>query len=211
MPQGTHLPRPHVTAVMRRSASLLVLVLTAASLPGFAVALPGGRPTSAATITVRPAKFTHLPSGWTRPDSRSGILSRHRPASTYSDALSWRYRASQYGWASEMPRNGIAVSIILFRGSGNDPFLNLCRFTPHLSGFPRIRRLPLRLPKNPGGSLEGAPNVPEYRVFGRIDESYNVDLRVDVKSLHPSQALLRRAQNVVNRVRFPTWPRLKRC
>jgi hypothetical protein len=196
---------------MSRSASLLVLVLPAASLPGFAVALPKGQPTSATAIIVRPAKFNHLPPGWTALDSHSGTLSRHRPASTYRDALSWRYRPTQHGWASQIPWNGIAVSIILFRGSGNEPFLNLCRFTPHLSGFPRIRRLPLRLPRNPGGSLEGAPNVSEYRVFGRMDESYNVDLRVDVNSPHPSRALLRRAQSVVSHVRFPTWPRLKRC
>jgi hypothetical protein len=196
---------------MRRSAPLLVLALAAASLAGFAFALPGGRPASGNTIIVQPAKLTHLPLGWTTPDSRYARLSRHGGASTYSDALNWRYKPSQYGWASQIPRDGIAVSIILFRGSGNDPFLNLCRYTPHLSGFPKIRRLPLRLPKITGGSLEGAPKVLEYRVFGRMGESYNVDLRVDVNSLHPGTAMLRRAQSVVSQIRFPTWPRLKHC
>jgi hypothetical protein len=54
--------------------------------------------------------------------------------------------------------------------------------------------------------LEGAPKVLEYRVFGRIDESYDVDLRVDVNSLHPSAAMLHTAQAVVSNIHFPIWP-----
>ena len=46
----------------------------------------------------------------------------------------------------------------------------------------------------------------EYRVFGRIGESYAVDLRVDVKNLHPSAAMLHTAQAVVSNIHFPIWP-----
>jgi hypothetical protein len=166
---------------------------------------------SANRIIVQPVKFTQLPRGWKTFDSRFATLSRHRPTSTYADALSWAYKPNPYGWASQMPRGGVAVSVILARGSGNEPFLNLCRYTPHLSGFPKIRRLPLRLPRITGDRLEGAPNVVEYRVFGRMDESYNVDLRVDVNALHPSRTLRRRAPFVVNHIHFPPWPRVKRC
>jgi hypothetical protein len=53
--------------------------------------------------------------------------------------------------------------------------------------------------------------VLEYRVFGRLDESYNVDLRVDINSIHPTPTMMRTAQTVVSGIRFPRWPRLKRC
>jgi len=44
-----------------------------------------------------------------------------------------------------------------------------------------------------------------------MDDSYNVDLRVDVNSVHPTVAMLRTAQAVVSGIRFPRWPRLKSC
>ena len=78
-------------------------------------------------------------------------------------------------------------------------------------GSLEIRRLPLRLPGTTSHRLEGDSRVLEFHVAGRMDESYNVDLRVDVNRLHLGAAMLRRAQAVVSGLRFPRWPKLKRC
>jgi hypothetical protein len=89
--------------------------------------------------------------------------------------------------------------------------INLCLHTPHLADAPPIRRLPLRLSRTTGSRLEGAPDVPEYRVFGRMGEMYNVDLRVDINDPHPTRSMLRAAQQVVSGLRFPVWPRRRTC
>jgi len=159
---------------------------------------------------VQPARFARLPSGWRAFDNDFGLLTP-RGADVSSYALSWAYEPGSHGWANAMPRKGIAVSVILIRRASSGVRVNLCRSAPHLGGFPKIRRLPLRLPRTPAGRLEGAPNVLEYRIFGRMDESYNVDLRVDVNDLHPGAAMLRTAQRVVAGIRFPVWPRRARC
>ena len=157
---------------------------------------------------MHPAKFALVPRGWRAFDDDFGLLTRHG-ASVESHALSWRYRPDSFGWANAMPRGAMAVTVILVRRS-NDPHANLCRGADGLP-FAPIRRLPLRLPKAPNGWLEGSKDVVEYRVFGRIDRSYSVDLRLAVRTIHPTAAMLRRGQAVVSGIRFPRWPRPKRC
>ena len=158
-------------------------------------------------IVVHAATFANRPHGWHFSDRDFDVLTR-RGADVASNAFS--FRPYRYGWALRIPRNGIAVTVHLIRRSAN-PRANLCARVPRWSDSPPIRRLPLRLPPTTTDRLEGAPDVVEYRVFARLDESYNVDLRVDVKRLHPTRAMLRRAQAVVSGVRFPRWPRPKRC
>jgi hypothetical protein len=152
---------------------------------------------------VHGAKFRDLPAGWRAFDAGHTYLTR-RGASINTYALSWPYRPRPNGWAPAMPQNAIGVSVILIRRSIG-PAVDLCRRTPHDRGFP-ARRLPLRLPRTTTHRLEGEPNVLEYRISGRIDESYEVDLRVEVNSLHPSSSMLRSAQRVVSNIRFPVWP-----
>ena len=158
-------------------------------------------------IVVHAATFTHRPSGWRFSDRDFDVLTR-RGADVESVAFS--FRPYRFGWALRMPRNGVAVTVHLIRRSA-DPRANLCRSVPHWPDSPPIRRLPLRLPRTTTDRLEGAPRVVEYRVFGRLDDSYNVDLRVDVNRLRPTRAMLRRAQAVVAGIRFPHWPRPSRC
>ncbi len=162
------------------------------------------------SLFVQPAKFRRLPHGWRAFQNVAGLLTRGG-ADVNSYALSWAYKPNPYGWANQMPGDGIAVNIILSRRSPGSSRTNLCWNTPHLAGFAKIRHLPLRLPRMTSARQEGQPNIPEYRVFGRIDESYNVDLRVDINNPRPTAAMLRRAQSVVSHIRFPTWPRLRRC
>ena len=158
-------------------------------------------------IVVHAARFAYRPAGWHFSDEDFGVLTR-RGADVESAAFSFRPYA--LGWALRIPPNGIAVTVHLIRRSA-DQRANLCGSVPHWPDSPAIRRLPLHLPKTTSDRLEGTPRVLEYRVFGRMDESYNVDLRVDVNRLRPTAAMLRRAQAVVNGIRFPRWPRPKRC
>lgn len=173
----------------------LVLVIAATVTAGAAA---GSKP-----LVVEGAKFSELPPGWRAFDSDFTYLTRHG-ASINTYALSWPYKPSPTGWAPAMPRNAIAVSVILIRRS-LDPSVDLCRRTQHEHGFP-ARRLPLRLPRTTSDRLEGAPRVPEYRVFARIDERYDVDLRVEINNPHPTAAMLHTAQAVVSNIRFPAWP-----
>ncbi len=195
----------------QRSSSLsLVVLFVAAIAVGAASQAPAGVGGSAKPIVVGAARFTHLPRGWRTFDRDFGLLTR-RGADVHSYALSWPYKPGPFGWANSMPPRAIAVNIILIRRNPGRSTANLCAATPHLLGFPRIRRLPLRLPRTTSDRQEGQPRVLEYRVFGRLDESYNVDLRVDINSIHPTPTMMRTAQTVVSGIRFPRWPRLKRC
>jgi hypothetical protein len=186
---------------------ILLPVLAIVACIGGSAALAG----SHGTPTILPsAKFARLPGGWRAFDREFGLLTR-RGGDVESYALSWPYRRNSFGWANSMPRNAIAIEVLLLRTSADGSRINLCLHTPHLGGFPPIRRLPLRLPRTTGDRLEGAPNVPEYRVFGRIDDMYNVDLRVDVNNPRPTPAMLRTAQKVVAAIAFPDWPRRRHC
>ena len=158
-------------------------------------------------IVVHAARFAYRPAGWRFSDRDFGILTR-RGADVGSAAFS--FKPYPLGWALRIPPNGIAVTVHLIRRSA-DQHANLCGSVPHWPDSPPIRRLPLRLPRTTSDWLEGDDRVLEYRVSGRMDESYMVDLRVDVKRLRPTPAMLRRAQAIVNGIRFPSWPRLRRC
>jgi hypothetical protein len=184
-------------------------VIRATSLLAVVAALIGCSGQAQSDAVAQPAKFTRVPPGWRTFQSDFGVLGP-QGVSVESYALSWRYDPGPSGWANRMPRDATAITVLLLR---RPPSVrtNLCKNAPHLGAYGPILRLPLVLPKTTSDRLEGAPDVLEYRVFGRMDESYNVDLRVDVRSLRPTREQLRRAQDVVNHIRFPRWPRLERC
>jgi hypothetical protein len=191
---------PNVIEVPMRRCSLclaVVAVLTGA-LSASAKSDVQRRP-----VVVKSAKFGRLPHGWTAFQDDFGFLTR-RGASVGSNALSWPYVPNSFGWATQMPNGGIAVNVLLLRRSPGRTRINLCRYAPHLRDSPKIRRLPLQLPKVTADRLERTPNVREYRIFARMDESYNVDLRIDINSANPTRMMLRTAQSVVNQIRFPT-------
>jgi len=161
-------------------------------------------------IAVHPATFTYVPVGWKTFDRDFALLNR-RGADLESYALSWAYKPNPLGWANRMPPNAIAVHVLLIRRSPTNPAANLCANTPHLPNSPPIRQFPLVLPKTTAATQEGEPNIPEYRVFGRFDNFYNIDLRVDINRLHPTPAMLQLAQRVVSGMRFPRWPLVPDC
>src|SRR3954447_15939458 len=173
-------------------------------------ALPSAAGVAVARIVVHPAKFTYVPRGW-RAFDRDFSLLTHRGADVESYALSWAYNPNWLGWGNGMPSNAIGVTVILIRRSTTNPAANLCGATPRLAGYPPIRDLPLMLPKRTTATQEGEPNIPEYRVFGRFNDYYNVDLRVDINRAHPTPAMLQLAQRVVSGLRFPHWPLVANC
>lgn len=119
------------------------------------------------------AYFAKLPAGW-----------RELRGGRNAVALSWKYRASQFGWGNAMPRNAIAVQVF---------------FPPQQA--PRYPPLKLVLPRSPATTLEGAPDTPEYRIHGRV-RGRNVEVWVDIRRPHPTVLQLRVAQRVVSAVRF---------
>jgi len=161
-------------------------------------------------IAVHAAKFTNVPGGWKTFDRDFALLSRSG-ADLENYALSWAYKPNPLGWANRMPPNAIAVHVILIRRPTTNRAANLCGQTPHVPGFPLIRRFPLTFPKTTAATQEGEANIPEYRVFGRFDNIYNIDLRVDINQVHPTPAMLKLAQRVVNGLRFPRWPLVRDC
>lgn len=74
-----------------------------------------------------------------------------------------------------------------------------------------MRSLPLRLPRTTTATFEGSPEIPEYQVFGRIGESYNFEVRVDINTPRPSAAMLNTAQHAVAAIDYPRWPNPLRC
>jgi hypothetical protein len=173
-------------------------------------AMPSAAGVAVRRIAVHPAKFTYVPQGWRAFDQNFALLTR-RGADVESYALSWAYKPNSHGWANRMPPNTIGVNVILIRRTTTNPAANLCHETPHLAAYPAIRHFPIVLPKSTTNTQEGEPNIPEYRVFGRFDERYNIDLRVDINRAHPTRAMLQLAQRVVSGLRFPRWPLLTHC
>ena len=200
-------------------------VIEIATLAVVSVVLAAAPPVQASrsgpvAVRVPAPSFARLPGSWRQFTDAPGLLTR-RGANASAVALSWAYHPNIHGWAPLMPRDGIAVGVFLIRretGSAtglnlcrSTPHLGICRSTPHLGAYPLVGRLPLRLPSTTTATLEGAPRIPEYRVFGRVGESYNFEVRVDVNNPHPSAGLRRTAQRVVSSIDFPRWPNKEHC
>jgi hypothetical protein len=179
---------------------------------GLVVVCSSGTQVMATTrVAVRPAKFTDVPQGWRAFDQLGGGYLDRRGADANSYALSWAYKPNLNGWANAMPPNAIAVQVILLRRDPAHPAANLCSKAPRLAGYPTILHLPLTLPKVTHATQEGQPNIPEYRMLGRLDNQYSIDLRVDINRAHPTPAMLRLAQRIVSRLYFPRWPLSAAC
>jgi hypothetical protein len=149
---------------------------------------------------VRPAVFEPLPSGWHQVDEP---VQRIGPCRVVANTLAtnWRAdRAGSGGWAAEMPPDGIAVTVSLIGPPLPDARL-------HASYGP-IDDRPIRLPGTTVSTLEGYPDVPEYRAFRRAPD-YLVEVRAAINDPHPGRALVEEARSVVKRLRLPNWP--KRC
>ena len=144
----------------------------------------------------RSAAFESLPPRWHQFDEP---VQRHGRCHTIANTLAANWRADRvgsHGWAAEMPRDGIAITVSL-----NGPPVRKDRLR---SPYPPVGKDPLRLPDTTASALEGSPHVPEYRVFGRTPD-YLVEVRADINNPDPGSALVEEAQSVVRGLRLPDW------
>jgi hypothetical protein len=138
--------------------------------------LAAGVPTASVGASTPNVSFSSLPAGW------HGTVVQGDGG--YAYALSWRYRQNPGGWASSMPKNGVAVSVLFLLS--------------RTATYPPLR---LVLPRKPATTLEGAPDTPHYRIRGRV-LGRDVEISVDIRRPHPTKAQLRAAQAVVSAIRF---------
>lgn len=97
--------------------------------------------------------------------------------------MSWPYRPGPAGWGTSIPRDGIVVHVFFVRNN------------------PPLHRLRLRLPMTTRFTLDGAPDIREYRLSGRV-RGHNVEVWVDIRRHSPTPRQLRVAQGVVSALRF---------
>lgn len=162
--------------------------------------------TSEGVGAARPARFEMLPPKWRQFDDGVKPMTP-RGASTETIATSWPYKQAPHGPAGELPKGGTIVSVALVRrAQGGRPSRALCDGGPPFPKYPNIAHHPLVLPATPNGSLEGRPNVPEYRVFRTVRKEYTVELRVNINQPTPSSSSLTTAQEVVDTLHLPRWP-----
>jgi hypothetical protein len=191
---------------------LRIVVWMSALLPLTSAAAHAATPPSKLdlrAVPVPPPTFSHLPPRW-RSFATPGDLT---PLGAQSRvfATSWPYRLTTVdGPGGSMPRNAILVNVSLIRSNPGKQTGNLCGRTPHIAGYPPVRSLPLRLPTTTAATFEGTA-WPEYRAFGRLGESYNFEVRVDISNRHPSAELLRLARFAVIAIEFPRWPTPSTC
>jgi hypothetical protein len=150
---------------------------------------------------VQAAVFGSLPPGWHQFDEEVQRRGRcHTVANTL--AANWRAdRAGSHGWAADMPRDAIAITVSLIGPPRRDD--------PLRAVYPPIGEVPLRLPPTTVSTLEGLPHVPEYRVYGRTPD-YLVEVRAAINNPEPGSVLVEEARWVVRGLRLPDWPELCR-
>ena len=137
-----------------------------------------------------PATFAGLGPGWTRSDLGPTPMGNW-PASTASWASTGRTAL-----LADVPRGGVYVWALLGRSAGGAKDLLPVRFTR-----PRLARMRLTMfPKGP-------PGRGFQRVRGRLGRMYDVDLQVIYAQRRPSRRTIARAQEAVDSLRFPRWPR----
>src|SRR3954469_4693118 len=192
-----------------RALRLGVVLALAATVMGTSVGTRAGTAAPQRHV-VHGATFRSLPAEWCAFDNDFGLLD-HKGADVTTYALSWRYQPNSLGWADSMPRGAVAISVQLSRRQlARTTRVNLCARAPAWPSFP-ARRLPLRLPLRTHATLDGSPQIPEYRIEGRLGTAYNVDVRVDVNAPRPAAATLALARRLVAHLHFPTWPTLQSC
>jgi hypothetical protein len=145
----------------------------------------------AATV-VPPARFAQLPPGWhVSTDAPIVLLARGTHGTTL--ATNWLANLSApYGWSAQLRPGRVAITVMLIR----EP--SACS-----NALPPLR-LPLDLAQAQHATLEGS-SLAEDRLAGR-GHGYDVDLRVDYGTAHPSGSIRQRVQRVLTRLQLPVWP-----
>ena len=166
---------------------------------------------SQSPMVVPPVTLPALPKGWTALSSVPFLL---QPGGTQAQTIitSWGYRAAPGpGPAAEIPPGGIMIQVFLLRSQDyGSPKVNLCATTPKTPEYPPLTP-PLTLPRTTTHTLEGAPGVKEFRIFGRYRDVYDFEIRADIDTRRPLGPRWFTAEAVVHGLRFPTWPLRQTC
>jgi hypothetical protein len=154
--------------------------------------------------TVPPARFPARP-GWHLGTSGPGKI-QAQGEQTESFAATVRYGdpANQLPPTKTVQRLG-GDDILIWLGLSRDS-----RQPP--PAYANETRLPLRIDRSRAfTNWEGNPNYWRdslYRQTAALPGQYDLDLWVFFGAAHPSEAVVARAQSMLNAVRLPRWPRL---
>jgi hypothetical protein len=148
----------------------------------------------APVTVVQPAHVAALPRGWHSWNDAPDLLTA-RGAQAGTLVANFRVRRDDpLGWAHQLGRGRIVISVVLRRS---------CR-GPAPRSEPRLH-LPLGLAHAEHARQEGSP-LAEDRFEGGIGRDYDLDVRVDYGEAQPSRAARREVQSVLDELRFPRWP-----
>ena len=144
---------------------------------------------------VQPAvpRFAWLPPGWRQ--LTDAPVSPGAPAGRSVTATSWPYRPSPHGPAGALPPRGVLVSVLLLPDRRHLP--------RDRAGGPLTPRL--ALPARPSGTLEGRPDVPEYRL-GAVCGTRRVDVRVDAAAGRLTTRRRAQVQRMLDALVLPAAP-----
>ncbi len=100
-----------------------------------------------------------------------------------------------------LPKDGIVIWLALERNS---------RFPPSSTDSseypPLITPIGLDQFERQDGWEGQTRGIPQYVLWGKIDDQYHVDLRVFLGTRNPSQETIANADRILASIRFPTWP-----
>jgi hypothetical protein len=148
---------------------------------------------------VQPARFApadgwHTGTSGPRPEGAEGDWT-----TTWTATIPYRdlWNAFPQRTLEALPREGVLIWVSLFRFA--DPSGARAGFParPRPYGLDDFEVLP---------GWEGqVRDLPEYRLWTRVEEQYDVDLRVFFGRPHPTGAMLARAQAALDRLHLPDW------
>jgi hypothetical protein len=170
---------------MLRALGIVAVLLTVAAWSGCGSDEPATSTASSTTgapppESLAPASFATLPAGWHSFDGEPVRLTR-RGAASQTFATSWDYQPSAHGPAGDIPDKGAMISVLLLRRAhGGRPAASLCARVPRSRAWPPLGHRPLRIAAMSRGTLEGRPDVTEYRTLASHGHDYRIDVRVDL-------------------------------
>ena len=153
--------------------------------------------------TVPPARFPARPGWHVGTGAAGAIQAQGEQTETYASTVPYRNGPNDLPpvkTIQRLGRNDILIWLGLYRDSRRPP-----------PAFNNETRLPLRVNASRiFANWEGNPNYGRdglYRQVAARPGQYDLDLWVFFGAAHPSQAVVARAQAMLDAVRLPRWPR----
>lgn len=178
-------------------ASVVGLLLAATPSSAAARAADAGPAGAQADVAcLKAAWFARLPAGWHQQSAGCAGTLAGGSLSAWTQATSWRFTADPHGPLHQLRPGRVLIEVILIRPRG----------FPYTARHEPLVRAPLNLAQPDEVAMEeGAPTIPQYRFFRRFGCQYEIDLRVDFGTLHPTRTMLRAAQRALNGLLLHRW------